>query len=154
MEAFSGCENLEKISLPDSLEYIGRKAFYACTNLADIILPDSLKQIDYMAFYKCRMLKNLKLPPKTIVAYNAFEKSSYEYITARLPNYRIKDEPPPTPPIVQTSSTSTHYVCRNCNATSTRPFNGNNNGIDGYCMDCTQKLLLTIIYLEQIKKKP
>lgn len=42
-----------------------------------------------------------------------------------------------------TSSVSAEsYSCRRCYATSSRPFHGDGNGMDGYCMDCVQKIII------------
>ena len=35
------------------------------------------------------------------------------------------------------------YSCRRCSVTSSRPFHGDGNGMDGYCMDCVQKIIVT-----------
>ena len=49
--AFSGCRNLEAISLPNSLSVIGAAAFRDCSSLAEITLPDALEQIGREAFH-------------------------------------------------------------------------------------------------------
>ena len=45
--AFSSCNNLESITLPDSVTSIGAGAFSSCNNLESIALPDSLTKIEY-----------------------------------------------------------------------------------------------------------
>lgn len=62
-EAFSGCENLEKIILPASIKFIGNRAFSNCTSLKSITLPEGIKIIGKNAFYDCRNLEEIKLPP-------------------------------------------------------------------------------------------
>ena len=60
--AFSGCENLKAIRLPDSMAYIKGDAFYNCKNLERINIPSGLKQIENSVFYGCEKLKNINLP--------------------------------------------------------------------------------------------
>lgn len=47
--AFSGCESLSKIQLPDSISYIG-SAFPGCTGLKEINIPDNVSFIGEYAF--------------------------------------------------------------------------------------------------------
>ena len=60
--AFSGASKLTDISIPDSVEYIGRKAFSACEKLESVIVPSKVKKINYSTFYACNALKSVKLP--------------------------------------------------------------------------------------------
>lgn len=48
--AFSGCDNLESITLPAGVTEIGNNAFSGCIRLADITLPDTLTDISATAF--------------------------------------------------------------------------------------------------------
>ncbi len=50
-EAFSDCESLASITLPESITTIGSYAFYGCSSLTSIDLPDSLKELSDSAFY-------------------------------------------------------------------------------------------------------
>lgn len=58
----SGDHNLVKVTLPESIEFIGQCAFIWCVNLEEINLPDSLYQISNSAFVGCEKLKNVDLP--------------------------------------------------------------------------------------------
>lgn len=84
MGAFSGCHNLEEISLPASLTAVGasafvgsgiksarfengltvlgRKAFINCKNLASVSLPQSLIEVQTSAFNGCEKLESIQLP--------------------------------------------------------------------------------------------
>lgn len=62
--AFYGCEGLEKIILPDTLEYIGCAAFRYCSALTEINIPDSVTQMDASTFYGCSDLKKVTLPSR------------------------------------------------------------------------------------------
>ncbi|MGI6194088.1 MAG: leucine-rich repeat protein [Clostridiales bacterium] len=44
--AFSNCDSLESISLPESLINIGESAFSNCSNLKSIIMPSGIIYID------------------------------------------------------------------------------------------------------------
>jgi len=94
--AFCGCQKLRKITMPDSLKYIGGKsfemchvlykvnfsanlavigasAFSQCTLLENITLPQSLKVIEPEAFFGCEKLKHIFLPENVkMVGANAF----------------------------------------------------------------------------------
>ena len=71
---------LEKVTLPDGLETIGRYAFQSCESLSEINLPDSVKYISsdildgrYMesyAFDNCSALKEITIPAG-IISYRA-----------------------------------------------------------------------------------
>ena len=50
-EAFSSCESLTSITLPEGITTIGSYAFYGCSSLSSIDLPDSLQELDHYAFY-------------------------------------------------------------------------------------------------------
>ena len=52
-DAFSGLEKLQRLTLPETIEYIGNKAFYQCSNLKEINLPDGIKSIGEYAFFEC-----------------------------------------------------------------------------------------------------
>ena len=58
----SGDHNLIKVTLPESIEFIGQCAFIWCTNLEEINFPEGLSQISNSAFVGCEKLKNVVLP--------------------------------------------------------------------------------------------
>ena len=60
--AFSWCENLTAITLPDGLTHIGDGAFEVCKNLIAITLPDGLTHIGDGAFEVCKNLTAITLP--------------------------------------------------------------------------------------------
>jgi len=51
-KAFSACNSLEKINLPEGLELIGTNAFYRNYSLPNITFPSTLKTIQSGAFYR------------------------------------------------------------------------------------------------------
>lgn len=59
--SFSGCTELIKISLPNSLEVIESSAFGQCKAFTYLDIPDGVKTIEYQAFYGCLSLTSLEL---------------------------------------------------------------------------------------------
>ncbi len=59
--AFSGCENLTSVTIPDSVTSIGGGAFSGCSGLTSITIPDSVTSIGYDAFYNCSGLINVTI---------------------------------------------------------------------------------------------
>ena len=53
---FKYCENLEQVSIPNTVKRIECAAFRGCTNLRDIYIPDSVENIFYDAFWGCEKL--------------------------------------------------------------------------------------------------
>jgi hypothetical protein len=58
-EAFSHCARLASVSLPNSITVIGDRAFYGCSGLTSVTLPNSLTSIGYIAFQGCRNLSSI-----------------------------------------------------------------------------------------------
>ncbi len=59
--AFSECDALSKLELPEGLEEIGSHAFSECKKLNKVTLPFSLKTIGANAFSGCKALKQITL---------------------------------------------------------------------------------------------
>lgn len=51
--AFFKCHSLQKIELPDGLEYIGPDGMSYCENIKYIFVPSSVKEIGHHAFFGC-----------------------------------------------------------------------------------------------------
>ncbi len=49
--AFSSCDGLTTVNIPNSVTSIGDNAFYSCTNLASVTIPNSVTSIGGDAFY-------------------------------------------------------------------------------------------------------
>ncbi len=58
---FSYCSFLEKITLPDTIESIGKYAFFNCNNITELNLTDNVKTISFGAFKQCSKLKTLHI---------------------------------------------------------------------------------------------
>ena len=78
--AFYKCKQLTSVSVPSSVELIGRAAFYQCTNLTSVTLPETLEVIDDFTFYHCDSLKLFNLPPMLkSIGRSAFYKCGTVY---------------------------------------------------------------------------
>lgn len=88
---FSGCINLEKVIIPDTVSVIGESAFNNCYSLTEIILPNNLEIIGVGAFCGCEGLTQITIPAKVSdIGYGAF------YDCENLVDVTVKNETPPT----------------------------------------------------------
>lgn len=72
--AFSNCIKLVSISIPNTVEYLGYSVFYNCTNLKDVKLSSELKEIEPASFEQCIALESLIIPNKVKkISVGAFE---------------------------------------------------------------------------------
>lgn len=60
--SFSGCSNLEKLTLGAGVINIGSQAFLNCKKLNSIVFNDNLVSIEKSAFYRCASLVELSIP--------------------------------------------------------------------------------------------
>ena len=60
--AFSSCDRLTSIAIPDSVTSIGEWAFDSCDRLTSIEIPDGVTNIGDYAFYYCDRLTSIKIP--------------------------------------------------------------------------------------------
>ena len=61
-EAFSSCELLTSIIIPNSVTNIGSSAFSRCESLTSINIPNSVTNIGSSAFSYCESLTSIKIP--------------------------------------------------------------------------------------------
>ena len=59
--AFSNCDNLVSVTMPDSIIEIGHYAFAGCKKIFSFIIPRGVKSIRDGAFMRCETLKSLRL---------------------------------------------------------------------------------------------
>lgn len=60
--AFEFSEGLRKVTLPSSLQWIGKNAFAGCSSLGSLVVPDGVNSIEQGAFWGCSGLTNVVLP--------------------------------------------------------------------------------------------
>ena len=60
--AFSGCKSLVNINIPNSVTTIGEYAFSDCNSLTSINIPNSVTTIGDSAFWGCDSLTNINIP--------------------------------------------------------------------------------------------
>ena len=68
--AFSGCTNLKSINLSANTQRIYKYAFASCTSLEEIVMPDTVTMLDESVFYNCTGLKNVVLSNSVIAIDN------------------------------------------------------------------------------------
>ncbi|MBR2296972.1 MAG: InlB B-repeat-containing protein, partial [Clostridia bacterium] len=72
--AFSGCDSLTSITIPDSVTSIGNYAFRNCTSLTSVTIGESVTSIGYSAFYGCTALTSITIPDSvTTIELFAFD---------------------------------------------------------------------------------
>ena len=80
-EAFSWCQQLTSIAIPDSVNSIGKGAFSWCSSLRSITIPDSVTSIGKHAFAGCESLTNITISDGvTDIGDSAFY--AYESLTS------------------------------------------------------------------------
>ncbi len=63
-DAFSGNRSLVKVTIPDSVRVIDFAAFENCTSLMQAVLPESVRTIGSSAFSGCEQLQYLNIPSR------------------------------------------------------------------------------------------
>ena len=96
--AFSHCEDLTQITIPDSVTSIGTLAFSGCSALTQITIPNSVESIEKWAFQDCTSLERITISENLMtIGDNAFENcSGLKLITVPkkvndIGNYAFKD---------------------------------------------------------------
>ena len=70
---FSHCEELEMISLPNTIRKINEGAFYACKSIKTINIPESVNKMGHSAFEDCFSLENVNMSSNIeIIELNVF----------------------------------------------------------------------------------
>ena len=60
--AFSHCDRMKSLIIPEGMTSIGLGAFTGCSQLASLALPQSLKSIEDYAFFRCGKLTAVMIP--------------------------------------------------------------------------------------------
>ena len=59
--AFSDCNSLTSVTIPDSVKVIGENAFLGCSNLSSIAIGSGVSTIFYNSFWDCDKLTNISV---------------------------------------------------------------------------------------------
>lgn len=65
-EAAALRKSITKITLPESINYIGERAFFLCHMLGEINIPDGVTEIGNSAFVCCDNLRGISLPSSLV----------------------------------------------------------------------------------------
>lgn len=77
IHAFSSCNSLTSVTIPDSVTTIGGFAFNGCSSLTSVTIPDSVVSIGYYTFYCCSSLTSVTIPDSvTSIGSSAFSGCS------------------------------------------------------------------------------
>ena len=75
--AFSGCEKLAEIDIPDSVVYVGDSAFSYCGSLKNVAIPEKVTEVGMGTFSGCTSLKNVDFGKGVkYIDWNAFSRCS------------------------------------------------------------------------------
>lgn len=61
-EAFTRCENITKVIIPEGITTIEKRAFFNCFSLTEVSIPSTVTTIGERAFMGCQSLKKVKIP--------------------------------------------------------------------------------------------
>lgn len=79
--AFSECQNLTSIVLPNNMEVLQRESLSACGKLTSVTLPANLKTIESAAFAGCSSLASLTFPASLeLISAQAFQGTAFTEI--------------------------------------------------------------------------
>lgn len=73
--AFSSCNNLVNLEIPDSVIFIGDRAFLGCSNLTNLTIPNSVTSIGESAFAWCDRLESITFDG-TMEQWKSIEKGA------------------------------------------------------------------------------
>lgn len=80
--AFEATENLEEVTIPNSVYTFGDKIFYNCKKLTTVTIEEGVNKLSSGMFQACEAIKNIELPDTlTEIGENCFFMSGLEEIT-------------------------------------------------------------------------
>lgn len=78
--AFSSCQSIRSIQLPDTVTHIESNAFRGCINLEKVVVGENLQNIGAYAFAGCKSLNSLRIPSNVRnININAFKDCTNFY---------------------------------------------------------------------------
>ncbi|MBQ8294894.1 MAG: leucine-rich repeat domain-containing protein [Clostridia bacterium] len=88
--AFFNCGQLKTVNFPQSLEVIGKSAFAYCRSLTEAVLPDTVQEIGGSAFMYCDRLTTVTLPNGLQVINNFLFSNCGKLTSIMIPDSVIK----------------------------------------------------------------
>ncbi len=77
--AFSGRDNIESVTIPDSVVVIGGSSFSNCSNLKKVVIGSGVREIGDSAFLNCYQLDDITVESEKIVDIAAYAFSGIAY---------------------------------------------------------------------------
>ncbi len=74
--AFAGCKEIENLTLPDGVKYIGERAFAGCKSMTWLDMPDTVTEIGKLAFADCEKLDTYISEFVEVIGERAFRNCS------------------------------------------------------------------------------
>jgi len=83
--AFSDCSSLQSVKMPEAMSVVEKGAFKKCRNLKSITIPEGISEIEMDSFYDCRSLQSITIPQSvTVINNDAFAYcNSLQSVTIR-----------------------------------------------------------------------
>ena len=75
--AFSGCINLNNLTIPDNIKEIGKYAFYDCKKFTSITIPNEVSEIGYDAFGGCDNITSVTAPAFALLSISKNSLSTF-----------------------------------------------------------------------------
>ena len=70
--AFSECESLKTLAIPEGVRILEFNAFASCSNLLSVSLPTTLEEIGVAAFIPCVETREINIPGGVKIGHSAF----------------------------------------------------------------------------------
>ena len=84
--AFRRCKSLQSVTIPNSVTSIGDEAFSGCESLQSITIPNSIKSIGNRAFSDCKSLQSITIP-NSVTSIGDYAFSSCKFLqSVTIPN--------------------------------------------------------------------
>ena len=84
--AFSSCNSLTSITIPNSVTSIGNSAFSSCSSLTSITIPNSVTSIGESAFKECKSLTSITIPNSVTSIKTSTFRGCSSLASIRIPN--------------------------------------------------------------------